>query len=157
MEMKFSFPRRNCKVKFSFCNFNNLSSILVAPFPILLFSFSVFFFFVFASFLLFLSPPFPPFLLPVPLPYKRWNFLLRSFVFFSTDDTGLSESEGKAKLSVCKKPFWKIHALSCKNRTDKTVGSPVHKLLGNFSATLGSFGNFQLAEQLSVHRAASKH
>ena len=32
----------------------------------------------------------------------------------------------------------------------------VHKLLGNFSATLGVFGNFQLAEQLSMHRATSK-
>ena len=31
--------------------------------------------------------------------------------------------------------------------------SPVHKLLGNFSVTLGFFGNFQLVEQLSVHRA----
>ena len=34
--------------------------------------------------------------------------------------------------------------------------SPVHKLLANFSATLGFFGNFQVVEQLSVHRAASK-
>ena len=34
--------------------------------------------------------------------------------------------------------------------------SPVHKLLGNFSATLGFFGNFQLVEQLSVHRATSR-
>ena len=34
--------------------------------------------------------------------------------------------------------------------------SPVHKLLGNFSATCGFFGNFQLAEQLSIHRATSK-
>ena len=36
--------------------------------------------------------------------------------------------------------------------------SPVHKLLGNFSATLGFFSNFQLVEQLSVHRhRASVH
>ena len=35
--------------------------------------------------------------------------------------------------------------------------SPVHKLLGNFSATLGSFSNFQLVEQLSVHRATFSH
>ena len=34
--------------------------------------------------------------------------------------------------------------------------SPVHKLLGNFSATLGLFGNFQLVEQLSVHWETSK-
>ena len=34
--------------------------------------------------------------------------------------------------------------------------SPVHKLLGNFSATLGFFGNFNLVEQLSVHRATFK-
>ena len=30
--------------------------------------------------------------------------------------------------------------------------SPVHKLLDSFSATLGFSGNFQLIEQLSVHR-----
>ena len=29
-----------------------------------------------------------------------------------------------------------------------TATSPVHKLLGNVSATLGFFGNFQLVEQL---------
>ena len=29
----------------------------------------------------------------------------------------------------------------------------VHKLLSNFSATLGFFANFQLVEQLSVNRA----
>ena len=34
--------------------------------------------------------------------------------------------------------------------------SPVHKLLGNFSATSGFFGNFQFAEQLSLHRVTSK-
>ena len=34
--------------------------------------------------------------------------------------------------------------------------SHVHKLFGNFSATLGFFGNFQLVEQLSMHRATSK-
>ena len=34
--------------------------------------------------------------------------------------------------------------------------SPVHKLLGNFSATLGIFGNFQHVEQPSMHRATSK-
>ena len=34
--------------------------------------------------------------------------------------------------------------------------SPVHKFLGNFSATLGFVGNFQFVEQLSVHRATSK-
>ena len=34
--------------------------------------------------------------------------------------------------------------------------SPVHKLLGNFSATFGFFGNFQLVEQLSVRRATSE-
>ena len=33
---------------------------------------------------------------------------------------------------------------------------PVHKLLGNFSATLDFFGNFQLVEELSVHWATSK-
>ena len=37
-----------------------------------------------------------------------------------------------------------------------TALSPVHKLLGNFSATLGFFGNFQLVEQLSMHRATSQ-
>ena len=34
--------------------------------------------------------------------------------------------------------------------------SRVHKLLGNCQATLGFFSNFQLVEQLSVHRAASR-
>ena len=34
--------------------------------------------------------------------------------------------------------------------------SPIHKLLDNFSATLGFFGNFQLVEHLSMHRATSK-
>ena len=34
--------------------------------------------------------------------------------------------------------------------------SPVRKLLGNFSSTLDFFGNFQLVEQLSIHRATSK-
>ena len=34
--------------------------------------------------------------------------------------------------------------------------SPIHKLLGNFSATLDFFRNFQLVEQLSMHRATSK-
>ena len=33
------------------------------------------------------------------------------------------------------------------------ASSPVRKLLGNFSATLGSFSNFQHLEQHSVHRA----
>ena len=32
----------------------------------------------------------------------------------------------------------------------------VHKLLGNFLATFGSFGYFQLVEQLSMHWATSK-
>ena len=36
------------------------------------------------------------------------------------------------------------------------VRSPVHKLLDNFSPTLGFFGNFQLVEQLSMHRPTSK-
>ena len=34
--------------------------------------------------------------------------------------------------------------------------SHVDKLLGNFSPTLSFFSNFNLVEQLSVHRAASK-
>ena len=34
--------------------------------------------------------------------------------------------------------------------------SPVHKLLGNFSAALGFISNFQLVEQLSIHRATFK-
>ena len=34
--------------------------------------------------------------------------------------------------------------------------SPVHKFLVNFSATLGCFSNFQLVEQLPVHRATFK-
>ena len=34
--------------------------------------------------------------------------------------------------------------------------SPVHKLLGNFSATLSTFSNFYLVGQLSVHRATLK-
>ena len=36
------------------------------------------------------------------------------------------------------------------------LSSPVHKLHGNVSTTLGFFGNFQLAEQLSMHLATSK-
>ena len=36
------------------------------------------------------------------------------------------------------------------------AASPVHKLLGNFSAASGFSGNFQLVEQLSVQRATSK-
>ena len=36
------------------------------------------------------------------------------------------------------------------------LSSPVHKFLFNFSATLGFFSNFQLAEQLSMYRATSK-
>ena len=36
------------------------------------------------------------------------------------------------------------------------LSSPVHKLLGNFSATFGFFGNFQLVEQLSMLRTTSK-
>ena len=40
---------------------------------------------------------------------------------------------------------------------DYTISvSPVYKLLGNLSVTLGSFGNFQLVEHLSMHRATSK-
>ena len=35
----------------------------------------------------------------------------------------------------------------------KDISSPVHKLLCNFSTTLGFFSNFPLVEQLSVHRA----
>ena len=34
--------------------------------------------------------------------------------------------------------------------------NPVHKLLGNFSASLGIFSNFGLVEQLLVHRATFK-
>ena len=34
--------------------------------------------------------------------------------------------------------------------------SPIHKLLGNFSATLGFLSNFQFAGQLSVHRETFK-
>ena len=34
--------------------------------------------------------------------------------------------------------------------------SPVHKLLGNFSVSLRLFSNFQLVEQLSVHRTTLK-
>ena len=34
-----------------------------------------------------------------------------------------------------------------------SVTGPVYKLLGNSSATLDFFGNFQLVEQLSVHWA----
>ena len=34
--------------------------------------------------------------------------------------------------------------------------SPVHKLLGNFSATSGFSRNFHLVEQLPVHRASFK-
>ena len=37
------------------------------------------------------------------------------------------------------------------------VASHVYKLLGNFSSTLGFFSNFQLVEQLSVHRATFRH
>ena len=36
------------------------------------------------------------------------------------------------------------------------VGSPVHKLLGNFSSTLGFFSDFKFVEQLSVHRSTFK-
>ena len=39
----------------------------------------------------------------------------------------------------------------------KICTSPVHKLLGNVLGTLGFLGNFQLVEQLSVHRAASTY
>ena len=38
-------------------------------------------------------------------------------------------------------------------RTKGVDTSPIHKLLYNFSATLRLVGNFQLIEQLSVHRA----
>ena len=37
-----------------------------------------------------------------------------------------------------------------------SLPSPVHKLLGNFSATLGFSSNFQHVKQLSVHRATFK-
>ena len=36
------------------------------------------------------------------------------------------------------------------------VASPVHKLLGNFSGTLGFLSNFQVVEQLSVYRDTVK-
>ena len=39
---------------------------------------------------------------------------------------------------------------------DHPAPNPVHKLLGNCSATLGPFGDFQLVGQLSMHRATSK-
>ena len=42
------------------------------------------------------------------------------------------------------------------SRSTSHRASPVHKLLGNFSATLCFFSHFQFAGQLSVHRAASK-
>ena len=35
-------------------------------------------------------------------------------------------------------------------------GTSVHKLFGNFSATLGFFGNFRFVEQLSMHWATAK-
>ena len=34
---------------------------------------------------------------------------------------------------------------------------PVHKLLGFFLVTLGFFGNFQLVEQLSMHRTTFEY
>ena len=39
---------------------------------------------------------------------------------------------------------------------DEDKDSPVHKLLGNFLATLGFFSYFQVVEQLSMHRGTSK-
>ena len=53
--------------------------------------------------------------------------------------------------------WWKPRALLQDVLSMPTLEiSPVHKLLGNFLATLDFFGNFQLVEQLSMHRATSK-
>ena len=49
--------------------------------------------------------------------------------------------------------FWTLRL--AKENVKKALNSPVHKLRGHFSATLAFFGNFQLVEQLSKHRAAS--
>ena len=46
--------------------------------------------------------------------------------------------------------------LGCYLKAVFMSSSPVHKLLGSFSATLGFFDNFQLVEQLSMHRVTSK-
>ena len=39
--------------------------------------------------------------------------------------------------------------------TKRLHTTSVYKLLGNFSATLSFFGNFQLVEQFSVHASAT--
>ena len=42
-----------------------------------------------------------------------------------------------------------------KDRGPDPQTRPVYKLLDNFSATLDFFGNFQVVEQFSMHRATS--
>ena len=49
-----------------------------------------------------------------------------------------------------------VYVYILKIQFNDVITSPIHKFLGNFSATLGLSSNFQPVEEFSVHRATFK-
>ena len=91
------------------------------------------------------------------------EFYKTTLLFFRSNWDSKTGQTAKVK-NICKTlpPNSKsmIFERSCNSLADASTYlltiSPVHKLLGNFPATLGFLSNFQLVEQLSVHRATFK-